>query len=158
MKNYVSIIKLFVLLGLAPVAIYTLSISDTIGLYKEYRKAGKSVGTVATGGMVAEFPSSAPMLNSGTLMGMISGVCVENNVLVDLFSPKEIGREGALRLVSAKLKLMGEFVGLLKVLACIEDVPDIKLNSVKFSTVKSGKNGKTIQLELTLLQMENDRL
>lgn len=116
------------------------------------------MGTVATGNMVEEFPSSAPMLNSGTLMGMISGVCVENNVLVDLFSPKEIGREAALRLVSAKLNLMGEFVGLLKVLACIEDVPDIKLNSVKFSTVKSGKNGKTIQLELTLLQMENDRL
>ena len=45
MKRYASIIKLAALLVLAPVVIYVLSVSDTIGLYKEYRQVRESSAT-----------------------------------------------------------------------------------------------------------------
>ncbi len=158
MKKCISIIKLTALLVLAPVTIYVMSVSDTVKLYKEYRQAKESAGTINVADGVDESSASAPMLSSGVLMRMISGVCAENKVSVGHFSPKEIGREGALHLVSVQLDLTGNFAGLLKVLSSIENVRDIKISSAEFSTIKVGKSGKTVQLELTVLQVEDHRL
>ncbi len=157
MKKCISIIKLTALLVLAPVTIYVMSVSDTVKLYKEYRQAKESAGTINVADGVDESSASAPMLSSGVLMRMISGVCAENKVSVGHFSPKEIGREGALHLVSVQLDLTGNFAGL-KVLSSIENVRDIKISSAEFSTIKVGKSGKTVQLELTVLQVEDHRL
>ncbi len=156
MKKCISIIKLTALLVLAPVTIYVMSVSDTVKLYKEYRQAKESAGTINVADGVDESSASAPMLSSGVLMRMISGVCAENKVSVGHFSPKEIGREGALHLVSVQLDLTGNFAG--KVLSSIENVRDIKISSAEFSTIKVGKSGKTVQLELTVLQVEDHRL
>lgn len=158
MKKYISVLKLAALLVLAPVAIYFLSLSDTLDLYRECRQAEASAGTVAAVDRAGEFSASAPMLSSGVLMRMISGVCSENKVAVGRFSPEEIGHEGTLHLVSAELGLTGDFVGLLKVLASIEDVRDIKIGSAEFKTVRIGRNGSTVQLELSVMQMEDHRL
>lgn len=158
MKNYISMIKLAALLVLAPVVIYTMSISDTLKLYKEYCQAKESANMVPAADRREEFPASAPMLSSGVLMRMTTGVCAENKVSVGHFSPKEIGREGTLRLVSAQLDLTGHFVGLLKVLAYIESVPDLRISNAEFRTVKAGKDSSTVQLELTVLQIEDHRL
>lgn len=158
MKSYISMIKLAALLVLAPVVIYAMSVSGTVKLYKEYRQAKESANMVPPADRREEFTASAPMLSSGVLMRMTAGVCAENKVSVGHFSPEEIGREGTLRLVSAQLDLTGGFVGLLKVLASIESVQDIKISSAEFRTVKVGKNSRTVQLELTVLQVEDHRL
>lgn len=158
MKGYASIIKLTSLLVLVPVVIYMLSVSGTVGLYKEYRQAKASSGTAPAMDRTRDFTASAPMLSSGVLMRTIAGVCAENKVTVGQFSPEEVGREGILRLVSADLCLTGDFVGLLKVLALIEDVEDVKISGAEFGTVKVGKNGRTVQLELTVVQVEDHRL
>lgn len=155
MKKYFSILKLVALLVLAPVAIYFLSLSDTLGLYREYRRAKASADIVTVTDDVRDFSASVPLLSSGVLMGMTADLCAENKVVVGHFSPEEVGHEGALHLVSAELKLTGDFLGLLKVLAGIEDIQDIKLSAVKFSAVRLGRNGRTVQLELTVLQLED---
>lgn len=158
MKRYASIIKLAALLVFVPVVIYALSISDTIGLYKEYRQARESYGTRPVIERAEDFSASAPMLSSGVLMRMISGICTESKVTVGSFSPKEVGREGDLRLVSSKLCLNGNLVGLLKVLARVEKISEIKISGAEFSTMKVGKKGKTVQLELTVVQVEDHKL
>ena len=158
MKRYASIIKFAALLVLAPVVIYVLSVSDTIGLYKEYSQARESSVTSPIIERAEDFSASAPMLSSGVLMRMISGVCAENKVMVGYFTPEEVGREGGLRLVSAQLCLTGNFVGLLKVLARVEEINDIKISGAEFSTMKVGKKDKTIQLELTVVQVEDHKL
>lgn len=146
------------MLVLAPIAIYVLSVSDTVRLYKEYCQAKGSAGTVHATDRMEELPASVPMLSSGVLMRMISGVCVENKVSVGHFSPEEAGREGSLCLVSAQLSFTGDFVGLLKVLASIGNIHDIKVTGAEFSTMKAGKNGKALKLELRVLQLEDHRL
>lgn len=158
MKQYASIIKLAALLVLAPVVIYVLSFSDTIGLYKEYRQAGESSVTSPIIARTEDFSASVPMLSSGVLMRMISSICTESKVTVGSFSPEEVGREGDLRLVSAQLCLTGNFVGLLKVLIRVEEISDIKISGAEFSTMKVGKKDKTIQLELTVVQVEDHKL
>ena len=158
MKRYASIIKFAALLVLAPVVIYVLSVSDTIGLYKEYSQARESSVTSPIIERAEDFSASAPMLSSGVLMRMISGVCAENKVMVGYFTPEEVGREGGLRLVSAQLCLTGNFVGLLKVLARVEEINDIKISGAEFSTMKVGNKDKTIQLELTVVQVEDHKL
>ena len=158
MKRYASMIKLVALLVLAPIVIYALSISDTIGLYKEYRQTKELSGTVPVEDRTMDFSASAPMLSSGVLMRMISGICADNKVTVGHFSPEEVGREGSLSLVSARLCLTGDYVGLLKVLAKVEDISDIRISSTEFNTMKVGKNGKTVQLELTVVQVEDHKL
>ena len=158
MKRYASIIKLAALLVLAPVVIYVLSVSDTIGLYKDYRQARESSITSPIIARTEDFSASAPMLSSGVLMRMISGICTESKVTVGSFSPEEVGREGDLRLVSAQLCLTGDFVGLLKVLARVEDINEIKISGAEFSTMKVGKKGKTVQLKLTIVQVEDHKL
>ena len=158
MKRYASIIKLTALLVFAPVVIYVLSVSDTIGLYKEYLKASESAVTSPVMERTEDFSASAPILSSGMLMRMISGVCAENKVTVGYFTPEEVGRESDLRLVSARLCLTGNFVGLLKVLAQVEEICDIKISGAEFSTMKVGKKDKTIQLELTVVQVEDHKL
>lgn len=158
MKRYASIIKLAALLVLAPIVIYVLSVSDTIGLYKEYLKAGESSVTSPIIARAEDFSASAPMLSSGVLMRIISGICTESKVTVGSFSPEEVGIEGDLRLVSAQLCLTGDFVGLLKVLARVEEINDIKISGAEFSTMKVGNKDKTIQLELTVVQVEDHKL
>lgn len=158
MKQYASIIKLAALLVLAPVVIYVLSVSDTIGLYKEYRQARESSVTSPIIASTEDFSASAPMLSSGVVMRMISSICTESKVTVGSFSPEEVGREGDLRLVSAQLCLTGNFVGLLKVLARVEEISDIKISGAEFSTMKVGKKDKTVQLELTVVQVEDHKL
>lgn len=158
MKRYASIIKLSALLVLAPIVIYVLSVSDTIGLYKEYRQAGESSVTSLIIARTEDFSASAPMLSSGVLMRIISGICTESKVTVGSFSPEEVGREGDLRLVSAQLCLTGDFVGLLKVLARVEEINDIKISGAEFSTMKVGNKDKTIQLELTVVQVEDHKI
>lgn len=158
MRQYASMIKLTALLVLAPVVIYVLSVSGTIGLYKEYRQARESSVTSPVIERTEGFSVSAPMLSSGELMRTISGVCAENKVTVGNYSPKEVGREGNLRLVSAQLCLMGDFVGLLNVLARTEEISDIKISGAEFSTMKVGKKEKTIHLELTVVQVEDHKL
>ena len=158
MKQYASIIKLAALLVFAPVVIYVLSVSNTIGLYKEYRQARESSVTSPIIARKEDFSASAPMLSSGVLMRMISSICTESKVTVGSFSPEEVGREGDLRLVSAQLCLTGNFVGLLKVLIRVEEISDIKISGAEFSTMKVGKKDKTIQLELTVVQVEDHKL
>lgn len=158
MIRYASIIKLAALLVLAPIVIYVLSVSDTIGLYKDYRQARESSVTSPIIARAEDFSASAPMLSSGVLMRMISGICTESKVTVGSFSPEEVGREGDLRLVSAQLCLTGDFVGLLKVLARVEEISDIKISGAEFSTMKVGKNGRTVELELTVVQVEDHKL
>ena len=158
MKRYASIIKLAALLVFAPVVIYVLSVSDTIGLYKEYRQARESSVTSPIIERTEDFSASAPVLSSGVLMRIISGLCAESKVTVGSFSPEEVGREGDLRLVSAQLCLTGDFVGLLKVLARVEDINEIKISGAEFSTMKVGKKGKTVQLKLTIVQVEDHKL
>ena len=158
MKQYASIIKLAALLVLAPVVIYVLSVSDTIGLYKEYRQARESSVTSPIITRREDFSASAPMLSSGVLMRLITGICTESKVTVGSFSPEEVGREGDLRLVSAQLCLTGNFVGLLKVLIRVEEISDIEISEAEFSTMKVGKKDKTIQLELTVAQVEDHKL
>ena len=158
MKQYASIIKLAALLVLAPVVIYVLSVSDTIGLYKEYRQAGESSVTSPIIARTEDFSASAPMLSSGVLMRMISGICTESKVAVGSFSPEEVGREGDMSLISSQLCLTGDFVGLLKVLARVEDINEVKISGAEFSTMKVGKKGKTIQLKLTIVQVEDHKL
>lgn len=158
MKRYASIIKLAALLVFAPVVIYVFSVSDTIGLYREYRRVRESYGTRPVIERTEVFSASAPMLSSGVLMRIISGICTESKVTVGSFSPEEVGREGDLRLVSAQLCLTGDFVGLLKVLARVEEINDIKISGAEFSTMKVGKKDKTIQLELTVVQVEDHKL
>ena len=91
-------------------------------------------------------------------MRMISGICTESKVTGGYFTPEEVGREGDLRLVSAQLCLTGNFVGLLKVLARVEEINDVKISEAEFSTMKVGKKDKTIQLELTVAQVEDHKL
>ncbi len=158
MKQYASIIKFAALFVLAPVVIYVLSVSDTIGLYKGYRQARESSVTSPIIARTEDFSASAPMLSSGVLMRMISGVCAENKVTVGYFTPEEVGRESDLRLASAQLCLTGDFVGLLKVLARVDEICDIKISEAEFSTMKVGKKDKTIQLELTVVQVEDHKL
>ena len=158
MKRYASMIRLAALLVLAPIVIYALSISDTIGLYKEYRQTKESSGTVPVVDSVRDFSASAPMLSSGVLVRMISGICAENKVTVGHFSPEEVGREGNLSLVSAQLRLTGDFVGMLKVLAKVEDISDIRISCAEFSTMKVRKNGRTVQLELAVVHVEDHKL
>ena len=158
MKRYASIIKLSALLVLAPIVIYVLSVSDTIGLYKEYRQAGESSVTSPIIARTEDFSASAPMLSSGVLMRIISGICTESKVTVGSFSPEEVGIEGDLRLVSAQLCLTGDFVGLLKVLARVEEINEIKISGAEFSTMKVGNKDKTIKLELTVVQVEDHKL
>lgn len=158
MKQYASIIKLAALLVFAPVVIYVLSVSNTIGLYKEYRQARESSVTSPIIARKEDFSASAPMLSSGVLMRMISSICTESKVTVGSFSPEEVGREGDLRLVSAQLCLTGNFVGLLKVLIRVEEISDIKISGAEFSTMKVGKKDKIIQLELTVVQVEDHKL
>ena len=158
MIRYASIIKLAALLVLATIVIFVLSVSDTIGIYKEYRQAGESSVTSTIIARTEDFSASAPMLSSGVLMRIISGICTESKVTVGSFSPEEVGREGDLRLVSAQLCLTGDFVGLLKVLARVEEINDIKISGAEFSTMKIGNKDKTIQLELTVVQVEDHKL
>lgn len=158
MKGYSSMMKLAALLVLAPVAIYVMTVSDTVKLYEECREAKESVDTVSTANESGVVYASASLLNSGELMRMTADARAENNVSVGHFSPEEVGREGTLRLVSVQLNLTGNFVGLLKVLARIDGVQGMKISSAEFKTVKVGKNGSAVQLELTVLQMEDCKL
>ena len=93
MKRYASIIKLAALLVLAPIVIYVLSVSDTIGLYREYNQVRESYGTRPVIERTEDFSASAPMLSSGVLMRMISDICTESKVTVGSFSPEEVGRD-----------------------------------------------------------------
>ena len=158
MKRYASIIKLAALLVLVPVVIYVLSVSDTICLYREYRQVRESYGTRPVIERTEDLFVSAPMLSSGVLMRMISGICTESKVTVGSFSPEEVGREGDMSLISSQLCLTGDFVGLLKVLARVEDIHEVKISGAEFSTMKVGKKGKTIQLKLTIVQVEDHKL
>ena len=151
-------IKMVALTALAPTAIYTLAVSDTVELYREYRVAKESSGKISTEDRNGEFSASAPMLSSGAMMRTIERVCTGNKVSVGHFSPEETGREGNLCLVAARLELIGDFVGLLKVLSTIEDMRDVRISSGKFRTVKAGKNGRTVQLEIEVMQMEDSML
>lgn len=154
MKRYYPIMKLAVLLVLAPVVIYALTLSDTVSLYREYHEVKESAGAVMPADSGKDLEGTEPMLSSGVMMRRLSGVCAGSKVSVGHYSPVEEGREGTLRLVSARLELTGDFIGLLKVLSCIEDMEEIRVSDAGFRTVKEGKNGKTVRLELTMMQVE----
>lgn len=109
-------------------------------------------------GRIDDSPASAPLLSGGGLMSLISDVCAANNVQVGHYSPRESGCEGTLHLVSARLDLTGSFSSLLTVLDRIEDVREIRISGAEFRTVKVGRDGRSLQLELNLLQVEDLRL
>lgn len=158
MKGYFSLMKLFALLLVAPLLIYVLSLSNTIALYKEYRQVKASAGTEDVSDAIREYAVSAPMLSSGVLMRIMSGVCADNKVLVGRFYPKEIGSEGFLHLISAQVTLTGTYVGLLKVLDYVENIDDVRICNSEFSTVKVAKDEFVVQLQFTLMQLEEHRL
>lgn len=151
-------IKLAALTVVVPTAIYVISVSDTIDLYREYREVKENAGKKSTEDRNGEFSASAPMLSSGAMMRTIERECTGNKVSVGHFSPEETGREGNLCLVAARLELTGDFVGLLKVLSTIEDMRDVRISSGKFRTVKVGKNDRAVQLEIEVMQMEDSML
>lgn len=151
MKSRYTIIKLAVLLIVAPVVIWVAALSKTARLYRDYRNLGKSVEAIHEEGQRLNLADAVhqDLISDGHILAGIekqfSGVSVYS------FTPKVEIEEAGLSLVKTKIELKGDYKSLLRVLHGLEEDGNYALSDITFE--RKDQREKKVTLKLTVNQL-----
>ncbi len=155
MKRNLSLLKLIALLVVLPILVWTMTLSRTFGLWRDWRAALAESDSVIVPHARRSVIGSEPALSNGGFVGKVSELCTEHSVSVLAFSPSELGSEGDLRLCGADLVLSGDFKSLLQVLEAVEAIPEIRICSAAFNSYRPSRTSLSVMLRLSLRQLES---
>lgn len=155
MKRYAIILKTIALIMIAPIVIYTSSVSKTLEALREYRK-------LATGGThVTSYSAQtdttqegAPLISTGAVLGSITQACNASGVSVTSYAPKMTDFADGLELWQSELVLSGRFKPLLSITDIISDIAQIKTVEAEFLCDERMRKEGRIRLRLELVQLE----
>ena len=155
MKQYAIILKTIALIVIAPIVIYTSSVSKTLEALREYRE----LDTADTHAM----PSSAqadtmqevgPLLSTGAVLASITQACSASGVSVTSYAPEMTDFADGLELWQSELVLSGRFKPLLSITDILSDIPQIKTVEAEFLCDERMRKEDRIRLRLELIQLE----
>ena len=155
MKKYGGIIKLSILLLLAPVIIWKLAIGQTFGLYQENRhltnSSPDSISQVSTGRFFPPAMTTTSLLGDGTILQQFADVLVKENLSTVSYTPAILGSEGGYHLRLGTWALTGRFVNLVRLVSYIEQQTlPLRISSVHFETSNLKPTGRQAEKVLTM--------
>ena len=116
MKRYAIILKTIALLVIAPIVIYTLSVSKTLEALREYRKLDTGGTHVTSYSAKADTTQEGgPLLSTGAVLGSITQACSASGVSVTSYAPEMTDYADGLELWQSELVLSGRFKPLLSI-------------------------------------------
>ena len=154
MKNKYIIIKLVLLLVVAPLAIWFGALSGTVDNYIKYRSLGKAVATASgrENHMDLSKVASHDFVSDGSVISEVEMHCP--GVSISSYSPKIEREENGLSLAKARLELKGDYKSLLKSLHYLEEEGRYSLSEIAFE--RKDNRDKSVTLRMTLNQLIKD--
>lgn len=155
--SYSGLIKCVLLLIIAPVLLWGLSLRKTIDLYHRNRQSevrGISLKTdKGQGGTVALPKAQESYLSTGKILDVIASYTAGEKVSILRYTPCLTGSEGNFNLYTGTLVLSGGYTALLKTVSLIErsSLP-LQVVSVDFHKQKQPKDKSEILLLTIILQ------
>lgn len=154
MRNRFIIIKLALLLVVAPLAIWFGALSGTVDNYVKYRSLGKTFA--AASGQDDHMDLSAvagdDIVSDGSVIAEIEKRC--SGVTISSYSPKIEKEEKGLSLAKARLELKGDYKSLLKSLHYLEADGRFSLSDIAFE--RKDDRDKWVTLRMTINQLIKD--
>ena len=154
MRRFIPILKVVTLLVIAPIVIYSASLSKTVRLWQEYQNLERNVRDAPTDTSSGEVRASAPLLSTGGILGSVMSSCSSADVSVVSYSPEMEATATGMGLCRAELILSGRFCPLLTVMDSISNLSQIKTASAEFKCDERMRKENRIQLRLELVQLE----
>ncbi len=150
MKERSTIIKLAILLVIAPVVIWFGALSGTAHLYRGYRNLVRSAGAVHEEGLRADRADAVQrdLISDGHLLAGIEKQF--GGVSVYSFTPKVEKEDAGLSLVKTRIELKGDYKSLLMALHSMEE-RDYAISDIAFE--RKDPREKKVTLRLTINQL-----
>jgi hypothetical protein len=160
MKGYTGIIRLICLLVVAPLLIWTLSISKTVELYGETNKMKQMNGNSSVVRVQQEevkgTPVTQPLLSNGKLLQLLADSLTRKNVRTMGYAPEPVRSEEGSNLFLGKWTLAGGYIDLVRSLHALEQMElPVKVAAVSFDYDRKRRDApKEVTCRLLLVQME----
>jgi len=154
MRNRSIIIKLALLLVVAPLAIWFGALSGTVGNYMKYRSLGNMVAAASgrNGHMDLSTVAGHDIVSDGSVIVGIEKHCP--GVSISSYSPKIEKEENGLSLAKARLELKGDYKSLLKSLHYLETDKRFSLSDIAFE--RKDSRDKSVTLRMYINQLIKD--
>lgn len=156
MKKYSGVIKLAILLVLAPIIIWKLGLAQTVGLYQENVQLTNTVPeNVDRSFHERSLPQTTPLLSNGILLQSFAANLTTENIKTVNYNPEVIDSEGGYSLYLGTWALTGRFVNLVRLVSQIEkqQLP-LHISSVCFETTKPGREEKKLMMTVSFINIE----
>ena len=156
MKRYANILKTAALIVIAPIVIYTSSVSRTLDMLREYRELninGKRI--ISDSAQADTMREGTPLLSTGAVLGSITQACGTSGVSVTSYAPEMADSADGLELWRSELVLSGRFKPLLSITDILSDIPQIKTVEAEFLCDERMRKEGRIRLRLELVQLEH---
>lgn len=156
MKKYNGVIKLAVLLVLAPIIIWKLGLAQTVELYQEKLQQINAVPeNVNITFKERSPPQTTSLLSNGILLQLFATNLVTENIKTASYAPEVVDSEGDYNLYLGTWTLTGRFVNLVRLVSQIEkqQLP-LHISSVCFETTKSGREEKKLMMTVSFMNIE----
>lgn len=155
MKQYAIILKTIALIVIAPIVIYTSSVSKTLEVLREYRKLDTGGTHVTSYSAKADTTQEGgPLLSTGAVLASITQACSASGVSVTSYAPEMTDFADGLELWQSELVLSGRFKPLLSITDILSDIPQIKTVEAEFLCDERMRKEDRIRLRLELIQLE----
>jgi len=156
MKDRFIIIKLILLLGIAPLAIWFGAISGTVDSYMKYRRLSKQPSITSRSNNVVDLSkvAGADLVSDGSVIADIERLFSKTGVTVSAYTPKKEEEEAGLSLMKAKLEVKGDYISLLKVLDYLETDGRYVLSEIAFE--RKDVREKAVTLRMNISQLVRD--
>lgn len=156
MKKYSGVIKLAILLILAPVIIWKLGLAQTVSLYRENVQLMNTVPNSVVGTFSERSPPKATsLLGNGAVLQLFANNLATENIKTANYTPEVVDSEGDYNLYLGTWILTGRFVNLVRLVSQIEQQQlPLHISSVCFETTKSGREEKKLMMTVSFINVE----
>lgn len=154
--TYSGLIKCVLLLIIAPMLLWGLSLGKTMDLYRRNRQAearGISLKNKGQNGTIPLPKAQESYLGTGKILDVITSYIAGEKVSILRYTPRLTGSEGSFNLYTGTLVLSGGYTALVKTVSLIErsSLP-LQVISVDFRKQKQTKDKSEILLLTIVLQ------
>ncbi len=156
MKKYNGIIKLVVLLILAPIIIWKFGLKQTADLYWESKQLTNYVPSNISKTSNEHYPSKVQsLLGDGSILQLCAANLVAENIKTVDYAPEIIDSEGGYNLYCGTWTLTGRFIHLVKLVSQIErQQPPLRISSLCFEVTKPRQEEKKLIMTVSFINIE----
>lgn len=153
MKDKFIIIKLVLLLVVAPLAIWFGALSGTFDSYMEYCRLSKQPSIESRRENVVDLSkvTGADLVSDGSIIAEIERLFSKTGVTVSAYTPKKEEEEAGLSLMKAKLEIKGNYKSLLKVLDYLEADGRYMISGITFERKDIREKAVTLRMDISQL-------